>query len=101
MCNGTEKSLPLFLVQDNGPAILDSNWCTLFPLNWQEINHVSFPSNVNDKLNDILSRSNVLENKLGTVKVVQAKRRLKSEATPKFCKPRPIIKAMEDKVSDD
>lgn len=38
-CNGSEKKLPLYVIQGNGPALFGRNWLKHLPLNWQDQYH--------------------------------------------------------------
>ena len=76
------------VLKGNGPSILGRDWLDCFKINW-------------DKVLDIPSLEQVLENHkevLGLFKGVEVKLALNPEASPTFCKARPVPYAMRERV---
>ena len=92
---GQKKTLPLVVVEGRGPNLFGRNWLSEIRLDWKSINKVKSDSalaTVLDKYPD------VFREELGTLKGHKAKIYVDPEATPKYCKARPVPYAMQSKV---
>ena len=80
-----QETLPLLVVDGDGPSLLGRDWLHKIKLDWQELYHtqVTQPSvqTVLDKYKEVFN------NEIGTVKDTAAKFQIDSEAMPKFYKP--------------
>ena len=86
--------LPLLIVQGDGPTLLGRNWLTHIKLDWQRIHHLA-----QEPLQSVLqSHEAVFENGLGTLKDHEVSITVDSQATPRFCKSRPVPYALRPKV---
>ncbi len=62
------KSLPLVVVDGEGPSLFGRDWLAHFKLNWHEIKSIR-----NEELSDILTRANdVFQRELGELKGCKA-----------------------------
>ena len=91
-----QETLPLLVVDGDGPSLLGRDWLHKIKLDWQELYHtqVTQPS-----VQTVLDKyKQVFNNEIGTVKDTAAKFQIDSEAMPKFYKPRPVPYSMRDLV---
>ena len=94
--NGQEFQLPLVVVEGQGPPLFGRNWLSKIRLNWAHIRHVS------SELDQLLSKySELFQDKLGTIKGLEAKLTVDPEASPKFFKPRPVPYALRGAIERD
>ncbi len=92
-----KKSLPLVVVEGEGPSLFGRDWLAHFKLNWHEIKSIR-----NEELSDILKRANeVFQHELGELKGCKATIHVDPKATPRFCKARPVPYAMREKVDHE
>ena len=93
-CRGQQATVPLYVVEGNGPDLFGRNGLEVFKLNCNKICTVH-----NQALKEILdSYEKVFEEGLGTLLGFEAKIYVDSEAKPKFCKARPVPYAYCDKI---
>ena len=94
-----QETLPLLVVDGDGPNLLGRDWLHKIKLDWQELYHtqVTQPSvqTVLDKYKEVFN------NEIGTVKDTAAKFQIDSEAMPKFYKPRPVPYSTRDLVEKE
>lgn len=97
------STLPLLIVQGDGPALFGRDWLKHIQLNWQEIKlHYTKAHDSEKKLKSIIDKHEILfEAELGTMKHVKARIVVKQTAVPKFCKARPIAYALEPKIEEE
>ena len=86
------------VLKGNGPSLLGRDWLDCFKINWDKVLEIK----------DIPSLEQVLENhkevfseELGLLKGVEVKLALHPEASPKFCKARPVPYAMRERVETE
>lgn len=90
-----KKTLPLVVVEGRGPNLLGRNWLSEIRLDWKAINMVKSES----ALAIVLDKyPEVFREELGTLKGHKAKIYVDPDATPKYCKARPVPYAMQPKV---
>ena len=90
--------LPLIVTRGAGPTLLGRNWLTALKLDWQKILSVKTDStlqSVLDKYPDVFAGD------LGTVKGVEARIHIDSNATPVFHKARSVPFALREKVEKE
>ena len=85
--NGKKATLPLIIVQSEGPILLGRNWLKEIPVDWKSIYQVK----LKDELQTVLTKhSSVFEEGLGRLEGFKAKIYVDAEATPKFLKARSV-----------
>ena len=95
--NGQQMTLPLIVMEGQGPPLLRRNWLSVLKLDWQHI----FGVESNRSLQDVLTRFNEVFNEgLGTVLGVKAKIHVSPQATPIFHKARPVPYSLKLKIVD-
>ena len=88
----------MVVVEGNGPCLFGPQWLSKIRLNWQSINNVRS----NTACQDILDRyQEVFKSELGTLKGYKAQISVDPNATPRFCKARPVPYAMHGKVDEE
>jgi len=92
---GQKKTIPLVVVAGRGPNLLGRNWLSEMRLDWKAINKVKSETALAAVLNKY---PDVFREELGTLKGHQAKIYVDPDATPKYCKARPVPYAMQPKV---
>ena len=93
-----EVTLPLVVVQGEGPSLFGRNWMEVIRLDWKAINVV-----INhNHLQGILDKHpELFRNELGQLKGTSAKIFVDPEARPRFFKPRPISYFLRQKVDKE
>lgn len=95
--NQQEHNLPLLVAKGNGHSLFGRNWLSCVKLNWEEIHQVYSSS-----LKTVLDRhSAVFEEGQGKLVGYKAKITLDPQATPRFCKARPMPYALKAKVEEE
>ncbi|XP_039887198.1 uncharacterized protein K02A2.6-like [Simochromis diagramma] len=103
-----KKHLPLVVVEGDGPSLLGRAWLEEIKLDWGEVK--SSPNNrklhqvktTEKTLQQVLSKhENVFKEELGTLKGMKAAIHVKSDATPRFFRPRSVPFAMRAKVDEE
>ena len=93
----TEKTLPMVVVEGEGPNLLGRSWLQELAMAEQLINRVESAPPL--QLEKMLERhSEVFKEGLGQLKGVTAKINVDREAQPRFCKPRPVPYAVKPLV---
>jgi len=91
------------VVEGDGISLLGRNWLESIRLDWTEvanINNISKPT-YRTKLDELLDEyDEIFRDELGHCKL-KAKLHVKSEAAPKFYRPRPIPLAMKEKIEEE
>ena len=96
-CGEKEVTLPIHVVEGDGPNLLGRDWITTFKGCVSSLCNVVSTSNAD--LDQVLSKHTaVFTNELGALKGFKAKLYVKSDATPKFHKARPIPFALKKPV---
>ena len=95
MCYENQNvTLPLVIVRGNGPTLFGKSWWRVIKLNWSKIYHLQAPG-----LQEVLGKySAVFKENLGAFTGPAATIEVDPEATPRFCKARPLPYAMREKV---
>ena len=97
-CQGTNHTLPLLVVKEDGRSLIGRNWLTKIQLDWKNI----FTVTGERQLDELLHRHNsVFEDKLGSVRDMKVKLFVEENSKPKFFKARTLPLALRDKVSDE
>ena len=90
--NNQRENLDLYVVDNNGPALLGRQWLEKLKINWTEVVCVN-------SIEDVIGKySSVFDGKLGKIKTEKVKLRLKKDAQPVFMRARPVPFALQDKV---
>ena len=93
------SDLPLLVVQGVGPALLGRDWLQHIRLDWARI---AYSTTSASALPSVLKRyQDLFKDELGTVKDVTAQLKVKSDASPKFLRPRSVPFAIRDAVGVD
>ena len=95
MCYENQNlTLPLVIVRGNGPTLFGRSWWRVIKLNWSKIYHLQAPG-----LQEVLGKySAVFKENLGAFTGPAATIEVDPEATPRFCKARPLMYVMREKV---
>ena len=92
-----QAHLPLVVVKGNGPSLFGRNWLHTIRLNWELINNVC-----KGALSKVLAHHQaVFKEGLGKLKGYEAKIGVDPEATPRFCKARPVPYSLRGKVEEE
>ena len=94
---GQMATLPLVVVEGNGPTLLGRNWLGSIRIDWCKI-HYSPSAGIQNLLEKY---DEVFEGKLGTFKGRPTKIVVDSDATPRFCKACTLPYAMRAKVEEE
>ena len=96
-----QYTLPLLVVQGQGPSLIGRDWLSVIQLDWHNIGRGGFKGNVyNVTVDDILNKyPEVLKEGLGTLKGVKGHLVVDSNAEPVFFKPRTVPYALRDRVN--
>ena len=98
-------SLPLVVVQGQGPSLLGRDWLKVVKLDWEGIFNLKGASpelSRQEKLQALLdAHAELFQAELGTIKGITAKLQMKEGATPKFCKARPVPYSLLDAVNEE
>ncbi|XP_030580469.1 uncharacterized protein K02A2.6-like [Archocentrus centrarchus] len=103
------KTLPLVVVEGDGPSLLGRGWLEEIHLDWREIKNKHKAKKVhqvktteNNTLQQVLSKhEDVFKEELGTLKGTKATIHVKQDATPRFFRPRSVPFAMRAKVDEE
>ena len=101
--NNQTATLPLVIVESNGPALFGRNWFSKLRLDWTTIyqlhqsddSYLSLPQEIQDVL---IQYSDIFNDELGTFNGPQASIIISSDAIPKFHRSRSLPFALRDKV---
>ena len=95
---GQQERLRLLVVANDGPALFGRDWLNKITLNWKALSRT--PSTPARTLAEVLDQHEaVFADGLGTVRGVTAKIHVDPQASPRFCKARPIPYALRNKVA--
>ena len=98
--NGQKKTLPLYIIQGNRPALLGRRWLEKLRLNWQEVFLVR--DGDTGPLQEILNKhSPVFDGELGSMKDITVKLTVKPGSKPKAFKARNLPYALKPKVASE
>ena len=90
-----QASLPLIVVAGSGPSLLGRNWLSSIRLDWKSIGVIAGHS----PLTTLLEKySEVFKKSLGKLIGHEAKLYVDQDASPRFCRARPVPYALRDKV---
>ncbi len=99
-----KKSLPLVIVAGNGPTLPGRNWLQHIQLDWTEMGIRAIKhSSPAESLEAIKKRyeSSVFSEGLGCITPFKANIIVKSDAQPKFYKPRPVPFSIKEAVGEE
>ena len=92
--NQQEENLPLLVVKGDGRSLFGRNWFSRITLDIHQV--------VNSSLKTVLDHhSTGFQEGLGKLKDYKAKITLDTQATPHFCKARPVPYALKTKVEEE
>ena len=90
-------TLPLLVIEGEGPSLLGRNWLKHIKLDWKSIHIMK-----GDDLQLMLERHRgAFRDGLGKLQGYQAKIIIEPEATPKFCKARTVPYSMKVKIEEE
>ena len=94
---GQQKPLKLMVVAGQGPSLLGRNWLQHIILNWKQIKTVEVPelSGLLDEYEDIFKDS------LGAIEHHEARIQVQENASPVFCKARPVPYSLRETVGQE
>lgn len=93
--------LVALVVPGKGPDLMGRTWLRQIRLNWGQILRLE-KAGVQEQLTDVLQQfAEVFKEELGTMKGFKARIYINPEATPVFCKPRPVPYAMKEKIDKE
>ena len=102
---GQRKQLTLIVVKGDGPSLMGRNWLTQFQLDWPRLAAYQTASvnacSATSGLPIVTKFPEVFGNGLGELRGQKAKIRVKSGATPRFCKPRAVPYARRTQVENE
>ena len=91
-----EANLVLIVVEGDGPSLFGRNWLKYLRLDWNKIAIIQPGENALEEL--LQKHQEVFRDELGTVSSFQASLQMKTDATPKFFKPRPVPFAIKEAI---
>ncbi|XP_041961667.1 uncharacterized protein K02A2.6-like [Alosa sapidissima] len=101
-------TLPLVVVEGNGPSLLGRSWLEKIKINWKKIKDsrkacdLQHMKTETKTLQQVLSEhENVFKEELGTLKGTKATIHVKANAVPRFFRPRSVPYAMRAKVEEE
>ena len=102
--NGQEKSLPLLIVPGNGPALLGRNWLHHITLDWKDRKDWKALNSIaaEPATQTVIERHpDVFKEGLGFIQGVTAKLHVDPDATPRFCRARPVPYAVHGRIEQE
>ena len=97
--NSQELQLPLLVVEGDGPNLLGQNWLEKLQINWKSVNLLEGGAvNVDQLCSEF---ADVFQSGLSTLNGFEASIYVNKEATPIFCKARPVPYAMKPLVEKE
>ncbi|KAG7526603.1 putative protein K02A2.6-like [Solea senegalensis] len=103
-----KRNLPLVVVEGEGPSLLGRGWLEEINLDWREIKNsrknrkLHHVKTTESTLQQVLSKhEDVFKEELGTLKGMKAAIHVKSDATPRFFRPRSVPFAIRAKVDKE
>lgn len=97
-----ETTLPLLVVEGNGPPLLRRNWLAHISIDWHMIKTFSRGGTPEEKLASLKAKHPRLwKERLEAAMGVTARLYLKEEATPVFMKARPVPYSVKEKVESE
>ena len=99
MYKDQQASLKLIVTSGEGPCLLGRDWLNTLKLDWSQLNQVY---QLSTQCQDLVAKHRLLfADELGLVQGMKAKFHINKDATPKFCKARPVPYALKSKVEDE
>ena len=97
---GQEKKLKLYVVEQEGPTLFGRNWLEQIQLDWKAIQWASAESH--EDMKPLIDKyNNVFSDELGAITGFEAHLEVKPQATPVFCKARPILFSLKPQVDQE
>ena len=90
-------TLPLVVVEGEGPSLFGRDWLAHFSLDWKEVHRLQGTS----LQNVLLRHQAVFQPGLGTLQGYEAKIHVEANAKPKFCKTQPVPYALKVKIEEE
>ena len=91
-----EVDAPLVVVAGEGPTLFGRNWLQLIQLDWKDIRYMT------TAIDKLLQKHEVLfKDELGTMKNIQVRLCVKSDALPKFCSARSAPYALRPAIEQE
>ncbi len=95
--NWQKKTVPLYIIPGNHPALLGHSWLRKLRLNWQKVFLVN-DGNTSPLQRILKKHSKVFDGELGSMKDITVKLTVKPGSTPNCLKARPVLYAIKPKV---
>ena len=99
-----QKSLPLVVVAEDGPALLGRNWLEHLRLDWKKIvePRCGIDQVAGSSLESLCSKyADIFQEELGTMQGFEAQLHIKPDARPKFCRPRSVPLAIKGAIDQE
>ena len=93
-------TLPLLVVQGNGPTLLGRDWLQVIQLDWSKLHSVHSVSK-NDLQEALDRHPAVFKNELGHIKNMEAKIYVDADAKPRFFRARPVPYALRQGIEKE
>ena len=95
------KNLTLYVTKGDGPCLLGREWLRSIRLDWKVIG-LTLVDKSQSKLDALLKKYiEIFNDELGTMTEFKAKLQMREDATPKFCRPRPMSFALKQSVEQE
>ena len=92
------STLPLLVVEGNGPSLMGRNWLTELRLDWKTV----YAMSLSHSLEEVLEQNKeIFQKGLGKIKGVEAKLHLDTQVKPLYFKVRSVLFALRQKVEHE
>ena len=86
-------SLPVVILEGNGPSLFGRDWLSHIRLNWSEIFHIGLV------IEEVIAKyQTIFDSQTGSLKGLQASLKMHTDVTPKFLKPRSVPYALKPAI---
>ena len=94
--NQQTASLPVVILEGNGPTLFGRDWLNHIRLDWSEIFHIGLG------VKEVIAKyQNIFNAQTSSLKQLQASLKMHSNVTPKFLKPRSVPYALKPTIEKD
>ena len=94
--NQQTASLPVVILEGNGPTLFGRDWLNHIRLDWSEIFHIGLG------VEEVIEKyQNIFNAQTGSLKQLQASLKMYTDVTPKFLKPRSVPYALKPAIEKD
>jgi hypothetical protein len=93
---------PLLVITEKGPNLIGRNWLQEIKINWKNLFQLKEDKNTSVKVNKLLEKyEEVFHEDLGTFSGPKVKIYVADDASPKYCKARPVPYALRENVEKE